>query len=82
MALVLGGTGSINLPYGSPLVNFGQTMTMPAIVAHILAALPGIAMFISGYNTASRRREAGLSSKSRGGVFLVRLLSLSAWSLR
>ncbi|MET3927412.1 ABC-type xylose transport system permease subunit [Devosia sp. 2618] len=65
---ILGGTGSINLPYGSPLVNFGQTTTMPPLVAHILAALPGIAMFISGYRNATRRREAGLSSKSLGGV--------------
>ncbi|HTN64471.1 MAG TPA: sugar ABC transporter permease, partial [Devosia sp.] len=29
---ILGGTGSINLPYGSPLVNFGQLAVMPALV--------------------------------------------------
>src|SRR5437867_5780318 len=27
---VLGATGSINLPYGSPMVNFGQLMVIPA----------------------------------------------------
>ena len=26
---ILGSTGSINLPYGSPLVNFGQMLVMP-----------------------------------------------------
>lgn len=65
---ILGGTGSINLPYGSPLVAFGQLLTMPQPVAHALAALPGIAIFATGYRTAARRREAGLSSQSLGGV--------------
>ncbi|MDB5586238.1 MAG: transporter permease [Devosia sp.] len=65
---ILGGTGSINLPYGSPLVNFGQLLTMPQPIAYGLAALPGIAMLVTGYRTAARRREAGLSSKSLGGV--------------
>src|SRR5205823_2319126 len=39
---LLGSTGSINLPYGSPLVNFGQTLVMPRPVAYSVAALPGI----------------------------------------
>jgi len=65
---ILGGTGSINLPYGSPLVDFGQLLTMPQPVAYGLAALPGSAMLVTGYRTAARRREAGLSSASLGGV--------------
>ena len=65
---ILGSTGSINLPYGSPLVDFGQLLTMPPVVAYVFAALPGLAMLITGYRTAARRREAGLSSKSLGGV--------------
>jgi D-xylose transport system permease protein len=66
----LGSTGSINLPYGSWLVNFGQMLVMPDPVAYFLAALPGIALFITGYRTAVRRREAGLSSQSLGGLIL------------
>ncbi|WP_394892352.1 sugar ABC transporter permease [Mesorhizobium sp. AaZ16] len=66
----LGSTGSINLPYGSWLVNFGQMLVMPDPVAYVLAALPGIALFITGYRTAVRRREAGLSSQSLGGLIL------------
>ncbi|MEZ2132902.1 MULTISPECIES: sugar ABC transporter permease [unclassified Sinorhizobium] len=66
----LGSTGSINLPYGSWLVNFGQIMVMPDPVAYVLAAIAGIAFFLAGYRTAARRRVAGLSSKSLGGLLL------------
>jgi D-xylose transport system permease protein len=67
---LLGGTGSINLPYGSALVNFGQSLTVPLPLSHIFAALPGVAMFLTGQRTATRRREAGLSSRSLGGLLL------------
>lgn len=66
----LGSTGSINLPYGSWLVNFGQIMVMPDPVAYALAAIAGVAFFLAGYRTAARRRVAGLSSKSLGGLLL------------
>ena len=39
---ILGPTGSINLPYGSPLANFGQTLRDAAGASHALAALPGL----------------------------------------
>lgn len=65
---LLGSTGSINLPYESPLVNFGQLMVMPAWVSYGLAAIAGIALFWTGYREASRRREAGLSAPSTAGI--------------
>jgi D-xylose transport system permease protein len=61
---ILGQGGSINLPYGSALVNFGQLYCMPHVVAYVIAALAAIGLFASGYNTAARRRAAGLSSSS------------------
>jgi D-xylose transport system permease protein len=67
---LLGATGSINLPYGSSLVNFGQTMVMPAAVAYALAALAGVAIFATGQRTAVRRKAAGLSAPSIGGLAL------------
>ena len=67
---ILGSTGSINLPYGSPLVNFGQTLVMPHLVAYAIAALAGIATFVTGYRTAARRKSAGLSSQSLGSLLL------------
>jgi D-xylose transport system permease protein len=63
---LLGSTGSINLPYGSPLVNFGQMLVMPDVVSYALAAIAGIIVFVTGYRTAMRRREAGLSASSLG----------------
>jgi len=67
---ILGPTGSINLPYGSWLVSFGQLMTMPAWLAYIFAAVPGIVILVAGYRTAARRREAGLSAGSLAGLVL------------
>ena len=61
---VLGETGSINLPYGTPLVTLGQTLVMPHAVGYAIAALAGLALFAAGYRTATRRRAAGLSSQS------------------
>ena len=67
---ILGQSGSINLPYGSGLVNFGQTLFMPHAVACIIAFLPGAAMFFTGYRTAARRRAAGLSAGSINGLMV------------
>ncbi len=67
---LLGSTGSINLPYGSPLVEFGQLLVMPAPVSYVLAALPGIVMFVLGFRTATRRRAAGLSAQPMSSLLL------------
>ncbi|MDX8524407.1 sugar ABC transporter permease [Mesorhizobium sp. MSK_1335] len=65
---ILGSTGSINLPYGSALVDFGQLMVMPKWVSHTLAAIPGLAMLVSGLRTFARRRAANLSTRSVVGL--------------
>ena len=65
---ILGQSGSINLPYGSGLVDFGQTLFMPHAVAFIIALLPGVITLVAGYRTASRRRAAGLSAPSINGL--------------
>lgn len=59
---ILGPTGSINLPYASPLVQFGQILIMPAWLSHTLALVPGIVLIFSGLSVMRRRREAGLSA--------------------
>lgn len=63
---MLGSTGSINLPYGSTMVNFGQLMMMPEWLSHGLALLPGITMFIMGLRTRKQRRAVTLSVNSVG----------------
>ncbi len=65
---ILGESGSINLPYGSGMVDLGQSWFIPAILAYVLAALPGIATLVSGVGTAARRKQAGLSSQSLAGT--------------
>jgi D-xylose transport system permease protein len=67
---ILGQSGSINLPYGSGLVNFGQTLFMPYAVAVIIALLPGVIIFVASYRTARRRRVAGLSASSINGLLV------------
>jgi D-xylose transport system permease protein len=72
---ILGQSGSINLPYGSGLVNFGQTLFMPHVVAYIIAFLPGVVTLTAGYRTANRRRSAGLSAPSIKGLLVKALVT-------
>ncbi|QNB13345.1 sugar ABC transporter permease [Paraburkholderia bannensis] len=65
---VLGTDGSINLPYGSTMVNFGQLMIIPAMVSHVIALLPGVAIVLTGLRTRERRRAARLSAPSIGSL--------------
>ncbi|KKX32991.1 ABC transporter permease [Rhizobium sp. LC145] len=60
---ILGPTGSINLPYASPLVRFGQILIMPDWLSHTLAAVPGIVMVIAGIGAVRRRTAANLSAQ-------------------
>lgn len=67
---ILGSTGSINLPYESALVTFGQILVMPDWLSYLLVAVIGIVMFVTRTRTAQRRRAAGLSAQSAGGILL------------
>lgn len=65
---ILGPTGSINLPYDSPLVKFGQTMIMPSWLSYSLAVIPGIALLWVGMDTARRRAAANLTAEPLGAL--------------
>jgi D-xylose transport system permease protein len=65
---LLGNTGSINLPYGSWLVNFGQLMVMPAWLSHALALAPAAVVLVAGLRIMERRRSANLHAGSMGGL--------------
>jgi D-xylose transport system permease protein len=67
---LLGSTGSINLPYGSWMVSFGQLLIMPDWLSHTLALVPGAVLLILGLRTNDRRRQANLSAGSLGGLLL------------
>ena len=67
---ILGSTGSINLPYGSPLVDFGQTLVMPDPVAYALAAVPGAVLFARVSAPPPAAGLPDLSSQSLGSLIL------------
>ena len=65
---VLGTTGSINLPYDTAMVDFGQTLIIPALVSHVLALAPGAVILAVGLRTRARRAAVRLSAPSLGGL--------------
>jgi D-xylose transport system permease protein len=67
---VLGASGSINLPYSTAMVNFGQLMIIPALVSHVLALLPGVMILALGLRTRARRQAARLSAPSPGSLLM------------
>lgn len=60
---ILGPTGSINLPYASPLVRFGQILVMPDWLSYMLALIPGAAIIAKGIRTRQHRAAVNLSSQ-------------------
>jgi D-xylose transport system permease protein len=58
---LLGSTGSINLPYQSELVRFGQILIMPDWLTYALAVVPGMALILGGLSTNRQRIAEGLS---------------------
>lgn len=84
--VVLGRTGSINIPFDSWIVQFGQQWFLPAWLSYALVAV-SIALFAGNQLAEARRRTAaGLSATSTGligvrsGALLV-LLAAGAWYL-
>jgi D-xylose transport system permease protein len=58
---LLGSTGSINLPYQSELVRFGQILIMPDWLTYALAVVPGVVLILGGLSTNRQRIAEGLS---------------------
>ena len=83
---LLGNSGSINLPYDSALVHFGQLAIMPDWFAHLAALVPGVAILLTGMATARRRRAVGLSAQPLSrllikAVALTAALTFAVWYL-
>lgn len=74
---ILGPSGSINLPFDSALVRFGQLLIIPAWLSYTLALLPGVVMVLGDFATRKRRNEANLSSTSPS-VVLLKSVSITA----
>jgi D-xylose transport system permease protein len=67
---ILGPTGSINLPFASPLVGFGQLWILPAWLSYLLGMMPGAVMVWVGLSVMRQRSAAGLSSQPLGRLVL------------
>ena len=67
---ILGPTGSINLPFTSPLVRFGQILIMPDWLSYIVAVIPGALLVFGGMRTNQQRTAANLSSAGMSVVFV------------
>jgi D-xylose transport system permease protein len=83
---LLGSTGSINLPYQSELVRFGQILIMPDWLTYALALVPGAALVLGGLGTNRRRVAAGLSPVAvrlvvAKAAILTAALLVAAWYL-
>jgi D-xylose transport system permease protein len=59
---LLGSTGSINMPFTSSLVRFGQILIMPAWVSYPVALVPGALIVYGAIRTNQQRSAANLSS--------------------
>ncbi|MFT4674625.1 MAG: D-xylose transport system permease protein [Reinekea sp.] len=59
---ILGPSGSINLPFTSALVRFGQILIMPAWLSYLLAIAPGVLIVLGGLRNSKKRIAANLSS--------------------
>lgn len=83
---LLGPTGSINMPFTSSLVRFGQILILPGWASYLAALLPG-AMIVLGAIRTNRRRSAanlsaaGLSVALAKAVLLTAALIFAVWYL-
>lgn len=71
---VLGSTGSINLPYGSSMVDFGQLMIMPAWAAYTFTFIPGVVIVVMGLRVRTKRQAVNLSAKSVNSIVFKALI--------
>jgi D-xylose transport system permease protein len=83
---LLGPTGSINLPFQSDLVRFGQIMIMPDWLSYLIAVLPGVLLAVRGWRTSQRRVQTGLAPLAMRlvlakAVALTVALGIAAWYL-
>ena len=75
---ILGSRGTVNLPVNSWLIDFASFKFLPPAVSYVLAALAGVAYFVSRAVTIRRRTAANLSAASIRSVAIRALLIAAA----
>ena len=83
---VLGVDGTINLPFDSFLVWFGQQAFVPVWLSYVLAALGAAGLLLSQLSLSRKRVKAGLSGRPMGLVLaqtivLAAILFFAVWYL-
>ena len=83
---VLGDAGSINIPFDSWIVQFGQQMFLPPLVSYALIAIVVLAYGWRLVAQARRRTDAGLAAMSTSVIAvrvaaLLVILGVAAWYL-
>ncbi len=73
---VLGETGSVNLPPGEALQQFGQTAFVDNTLGYVLAVAAGALLLVTGIRQARRRRAAGLAARAIGEIVVRSVLVL------
>lgn len=66
--LILKPAGTINIPFDSPLVWFGQLAFVPVPLSYTLCALVAAGFFYSRFSRARNRRKGGLSHRSTASI--------------
>lgn len=75
---ILGPTGSINLPFTSPLVRFGQILIMPDWFSFLVAIIPGVMIVFGGIKNNQQRLAANLSSTGMSVIFFKAIILTAA----
>lgn len=75
---ILGPTGSINLPFTSPLVRFGQILIMPDWFSFLVAIIPGVMIVVGGIKNNQQRLAANLSSTGMSVIFFKAIMLTAA----
>lgn len=83
---ILKGIGTINLPFDSPLVYFGQLAFVSDWLSYAFVVLAAATVFATSFLRARARREAGLSAEplqiiAIKSVVLLALLGFVTWYL-
>lgn len=73
---ILKGIGTINLPFDSPLVHFGQLAFVDDWLSYLFVVLAAGAVYVTGSLRARERKAAGLSSQSRQMLIVKSLATL------
>ncbi|WP_308467087.1 sugar ABC transporter permease [Rathayibacter soli] len=67
---LLGTNGSINLPFDSFIVEFAQTMFLPAIISYALVVIIAVLYVVLALGSSRKRAAGNLSAPSAAGIYV------------